>query len=112
MKPEVRAAWVEVMALDGYKCASPFCTKLPDLWHRILDVHHLLGKKHNKAEEQITLCRCCHNIAEVGQTVDGVRESARQFEIRILEWYNTYRPDDFRWDDVLTDFLRQQKASF
>lgn len=55
-----------------------------------LSAHHICPRSLQGGDEMsnlITLCFDCHRIAEDGTYVDGIRVTAKEFVIDILEYY-------------------------
>lgn len=129
----------KVLALDGWRCANPFCEHPIESfnwkgWNPFihwLSAHSLVPPRHVDVNEAITLCAYCHDKAENGfyeitttystgaipVKADRIkmkqsRITAREYEIRILEWYRDNRPDKFRWGPVLKLMYQKRKVAF
>lgn len=127
----------KVLALDGWRCANPFCEhpiQAKDPFSQKLSAHSLAPPKHDDVNEAITLCAYCHDKVEHGFTTRicavgpddkplmlapdwktsgwTKRTTGREYEIRILEWYKDNRPDKFRWGPVLKLMYQKRKVAF
>lgn len=104
-KRQLQRRWsIEVRSADGWRCMNPWCP-CRDKGAYGLSGHHIdhksLGGLYD-VENGITFCEVCHKpFAHLGlfKDDDGVRYSAREFVIKVLEYWKD-KPG-FRWSEPL-----------